>query len=56
MTMWSYCGSANLCILADEKIIPDGWLVYNYFVQELDQLVALLPDTQRDPQQAALPT
>ena len=56
MTMWSYCGSANLCILADEKVIPDGWLVYDYFVQELDQLVALLPDTQQDPQQAVSAT
>ena len=48
--MWSYRGSANLCTLADEKIIPDGWLLYNYFVQELEQLAALLPQVQ---QQAA---
>ena len=46
MTMWSYCGSANLCILADEKIIPDGWIIYDYFVEELDHLVALVPDKQ----------
>jgi diacylglycerol O-acyltransferase len=44
MTMWSYCEHANLCILADDKIIPDGWLLFGYFVAELDVLVNLIPD------------
>jgi len=41
--MWSYCGNANLCVLADDKIIADGWLLFGYFVEELDALVALIP-------------
>ena len=43
MTMWSYCGNANLCVLADDKIIADGWVLFGYFVEELDALVALIP-------------
>ena len=46
MTMWSYCGTANLCILSDSEIIPDGWLMYDYFVQELDTLAGLIPKAQ----------
>ena len=48
MTLWSYCGRANLCILADQKIIPDGWIAYNYFIEELQALVAKIPMQQRD--------
>jgi WS/DGAT/MGAT family acyltransferase len=44
MTLWSYCGHANLCILADQSIIPDGWVLYDYFVEELDTLVSLIPE------------
>jgi hypothetical protein len=43
MTLWSYCQDANLCILADQKVIPDGWVPFGYFVEELDKLVALIP-------------
>ena len=48
MTMWSYCKNVNLCILADKKVLPDGWNLFNYFVEELEQLVSLVPekDTQ----------
>jgi len=45
ITLWSYCEDANLCILADEKVIPDGWIAYAYFVEELDKLVSLIPET-----------
>ena len=48
MTMWSYCGRANLCILADQRIIPDGWIVYNYFIEELQALIAQIPMQQAD--------
>jgi hypothetical protein len=41
--MWSYCDHANLCILADSKVIADGWVPFAYFVEELDKLVALIP-------------
>ena len=43
MTMWSYCKNVNLCILADKKVLPDGWLLFNYFVEELAILAALIP-------------
>jgi WS/DGAT/MGAT family acyltransferase len=43
ITMWSYCEHANLCILADSKVIADGWVPFAYFVEELDKLVALIP-------------
>ena len=35
MTLWSYCGKANLCILADNKVLPDGWVLYDLFCEEL---------------------
>lgn len=48
MTMWSYCQNVNLCILADKKVLPDGWKLYGYFTKELATLVSLIPqnDTQ----------
>jgi diacylglycerol O-acyltransferase len=48
ITLWSYCQQANLCILADEKVLPDGWRLFDYFVEELEQLVALLPATETE--------
>lgn len=39
MTMWSYAGNANLCILADREVLPDGWLLFEYFREELSKLV-----------------
>ncbi|MBE9540182.1 MAG: DUF1298 domain-containing protein, partial [Proteobacteria bacterium] len=44
MTMWSYCQNVNLCILADKKVLPDGWQLFDYFVKELEILKALIPD------------
>lgn len=35
ITLWSYCGKANLCILADSKVLSDGWVLYDYFQEEL---------------------
>jgi len=46
ITMWSYCDHANLCILADAKVIADGWIPFGYFAEELDKLVALVPATK----------
>ncbi|MEH6635662.1 MAG: wax ester/triacylglycerol synthase family O-acyltransferase [Halioglobus sp.] len=43
MTMWSYCQNVNLCILADKKVLPDGWKLYDHFVKELEILVSLIP-------------
>ena len=41
MTMWSYCENVNLCILADKKVMPDGWKLFDFFTEELQQLVDL---------------
>jgi WS/DGAT/MGAT family acyltransferase len=38
ITMWSYCGKANLCILTDTRILSDGWVLYGYFRDELARL------------------
>ncbi len=38
ITMWSYCGKANLCILTDSKLLSDGWVLYNYYCEELAML------------------
>jgi len=46
MTMWSYCGRANLCILIDREILADAWQIYDAFVEELRALVVLVPEQQ----------
>jgi diacylglycerol O-acyltransferase len=51
MTMWSYCGRANLCILADKAVLDNGWALYDAFTEELQQLVALVPESAA-PQEA----
>ena len=48
MTMWSYCDSVNLCILADKKVLPDGWLLFGYFKEELAVLLALVAGTESE--------
>lgn len=50
MTMWSYCQNVNLCILADKKVLPDGWKLFGYFVKELETLVSLIPETNTQEQ------
>jgi len=30
-TVWSYDGKFNLCILADHKLLPDGWELARYY-------------------------
>ena len=42
LTMWSYCDHANLCVLGDKAVLPDGWVLYEAFVEELDQLDSLV--------------
>ena len=48
MTLWSYAGKANLCILADREVLADGWVLFNYFVDELGVLEALVAKTAND--------
>ncbi len=45
MTLWSYCGKANLCILADSKVLPDGWVLHDYFCDELAILNGIADQT-----------
>ena len=42
ITMWSYCGQANICMLIDRAVLKDGWGLFNYFVDELNALVAVV--------------
>lgn len=46
ITLWSYAGKANLCILADRAVLPDGWVLFNYFLAEIDALDALVDQHQ----------
>ncbi len=39
MTMWSYAGNVNLGILADRAVVPDGWVLVDYFRGALDELL-----------------
>lgn len=41
ITMWSYCGRANVCMLIDREILQDGWQLFGYFVDELTALSAV---------------
>jgi len=43
ITIWSYCGQANICMLIDREVLADGWRLFNYFVDELDALLAVTP-------------
>jgi hypothetical protein len=52
MTMWSYCQNVNLCILADKKVLPDGWKLFDYFAKELEILTALIPDDNTEEKKA----
>lgn len=53
MTLWSYAGKANLCILADSAVIPDGWVLFNYFVEEVDALQALAEHSEHQKESIA---
>ena len=36
-TVWSYAGKFNLCILADKKLLPDGWELVQYYREAFDE-------------------
>jgi diacylglycerol O-acyltransferase / wax synthase len=50
MTVWSYAGQMNLNVLADSKLIPDGWVLVDHFQ---DSLVELLDKVGREPRPAS---
>jgi diacylglycerol O-acyltransferase / wax synthase len=39
MTVWSYAGNMNLNVVADSKVIPDGWVLIDYFQEALVELL-----------------
>ena len=41
-TVWSYAGKFNVCILADKKLLPDGWELAGYFREAFAQYKDLL--------------
>jgi hypothetical protein len=41
MTVWSYCQNMNLCIMGDSAMVKDGWVLFGYFREALEELVAL---------------
>ena len=43
-TVWSYAGKFNLCILADHKLLPDGWELVAHYRQAFAQYAELLQD------------
>lgn len=44
ITLWSYAGKANLCILVDREVLADGWILFNHFVAEIETLSALMTE------------
>jgi diacylglycerol O-acyltransferase len=41
ITVWSYHRNMNLCIMADSAIVKDGWVLFGYFRDALEELVHL---------------
>jgi hypothetical protein len=39
LTVWSYAGNMNLNVVADSKVIPDGWVLVDYFQECLIELL-----------------
>ncbi len=37
ITVWSYAGNFNVCIMADAEVLPDGWLLVDYIGDALDE-------------------
>lgn len=49
-TVWSYAGQFNLCILADKKLLPDGWELIAYFRDAFAEYRVLLDEkADREP-------
>jgi WS/DGAT/MGAT family acyltransferase len=53
MTLWSYAGKANLCILVDREVLADGWVLFNHFVAEIETLNALMSKPASKPEAKA---
>ena len=41
-TVWSYAGQLNLCILADHKLLPNGWELIDHYCEAFAEYAELL--------------
>jgi hypothetical protein len=41
-TVWSYAGKFNLCILADHKLLPNGWELAGFYREAFAEYAELL--------------
>ena len=41
ITVWSYAGNFNVCIMADAEVVPDGWVLIDYITDALDEYRAI---------------
>jgi len=41
-TVWSYAGNFNLCILADHKLLPNGWELAGFYREAFAEYADLL--------------
>ena len=37
ITVWSYAGNFNVCIMADAQVVPDGWELMDCISENLDE-------------------
>lgn len=51
-TVWSYAGKFNLCVMADKKLLPDGWAMMDHFRESFD----LYKDLANRPEKLAAST
>jgi hypothetical protein len=37
LTAWSYCSLFNICLMADARVVPDGWVLMDYLGSALQE-------------------
>jgi WS/DGAT/MGAT family acyltransferase len=52
-TVWSYANNFNLCILADQKLLPDGWEMIRLYREAFARYAELLEDREQGAAMAA---
>ena len=45
-TVWSYAGQFNLCLLADHKLLNNGWELINYYCEAFAEYADLLESAE----------
>jgi hypothetical protein len=46
-TIWSYAGQFNLCVLADKKLLSDGWELIDLYREAFAEYRGLLEEKLR---------